>query len=86
MGINEREYWKEHRHNHCPRQKQSDGFPAGHSGGLAGGTVDQYQKVMILIPETLHRFLPAVVITVVVGLIVNPPDELTDLPFVLVLI
>jgi hypothetical protein len=41
---------------------------------------------MILIPETLHRILPAIVITVVIRLIVNPPDELTDLPFVLVLV
>jgi hypothetical protein len=40
---------------------------------------------MIDAPETLHCFLPLVAITVFVGLIVNPPDELTDLSFVLAL-
>ncbi len=40
---------------------------------------------MILIQETMHRFVPAVV-EIAVGLIADSQDDLTDLAFVLILI
>lgn len=85
MRIDKKEEGKKHGDNRYSRRDQPGYLPTGLFCGLAGGTVDQYQKVMIFFSETTDRFVPTVV-PIAAGLVLYSLDYLANLAFVLVLV